>query len=200
MKKLMMAAAVALVAIGAQASACKWTASNILDPSDGTTALSGVAVWVFYDTDTTSWSGAKTLAYATAEAYVADLANSEKKAAALSSLEAGAFKTGTTTGTGQINIVDTRTGAKNWAAGNSVAGYAVIFDNADVSKAEHAIITSLPSAQNFTGTNQTKTFALGSQASATWNTVYNTADVPEPTSGLLMLLGVAGLALRRRRA
>ena len=29
---------------------------------------------------------------------------------------------------------------------------------------------------------------------------YNTAVVPEPTSGLLMLLGMAGLALRRRRA
>ena len=28
----------------------------------------------------------------------------------------------------------------------------------------------------------------------------NFAAVPEPTSGLLMLLGVAGLALRRRRA
>ncbi len=29
---------------------------------------------------------------------------------------------------------------------------------------------------------------------------FTTAAVPEPTSGLLMLLGVAGLALRRRRA
>ncbi|MCR5413849.1 MAG: PEP-CTERM sorting domain-containing protein, partial [Kiritimatiellae bacterium] len=29
---------------------------------------------------------------------------------------------------------------------------------------------------------------------------FKTAAVPEPTSGLLMLLGVAGLALRRRRA
>lgn len=31
-------------------------------------------------------------------------------------------------------------------------------------------------------------------------TSWSTASVPEPTSGLLMLLGMAGLALRRRRA
>ena len=34
--------------------------------------------------------------------------------------------------------------------------------------------------------------------SSGWQTV-TTSNVPEPTSGLLMLLGVAGLALRRRR-
>ena len=34
-------------------------------------------------------------------------------------------------------------------------------------------------------------------AGAGW---YSTAAVPEPTSGLLMLLGMAGLALRRKRA
>ena len=39
---------------------------------------------------------------------------------------------------------------------------------------------------------------LDSAASAA--TSWQTASVPEPTSGLLMLVGLAGLALRRRRA
>ena len=39
----------------------------------------------------------------------------------------------------------------------------------------------------------------GNMQSATQN-ASNWAAVPEPTSGLLMLIGIAGLALRRRRA
>ena len=38
---------------------------------------------------------------------------------------------------------------------------------------------------------------LSANAQAAWTQV---APIPEPTSGLLLLLGVAGLALRRRRA
>ena len=48
------------------------------------------------------------------------------------------------------------------------------------------------------------TFALGSQAAsqtATWGTVPggSTPDVPEPTSGLLLLVGAGMLALRRKQ-
>ena len=45
----------------------------------------------------------------------------------------------------------------------------------------------------------TQSIAFGNQESFTKNTS-NWVAVPEPTSGLLMLLGMAGLALRRRRA
>lgn len=45
-------------------------------------------------------------------------------------------------------------------------------------------------------------FAAASDFSGAWNTIEagTTGDVPEPTSGLLLLVGAAGLALRRRRA
>lgn len=39
--------------------------------------------------------------------------------------------------------------------------------------------------------------STASQAAGAWGSV---SDVPEPTSGLLMLIGMAGLALRRKRA
>ena len=35
---------------------------------------------------------------------------------------------------------------------------------------------------------------------STWSTVAGGASVPEPTSGLLLLIGMAGLALKRKRA
>ncbi len=47
----------------------------------------------------------------------------------------------------------------------------------------------------------TKTVGFGNLTTAsTTGGGWTTAAVPEPTSGLLMLLGMAGLALRRRRA
>jgi len=51
-------------------------------------------------------------------------------------------------------------------------------------------------AVNNTGTD-TFAWTAGTYGGAMWQEV---APVPEPTSGLLMLLGMAGLALRRRRA
>ena len=46
---------------------------------------------------------------------------------------------------------------------------------------------------------QTVTLSFGNMATATQN-ASNWQVVPEPTSGLMLLLGVAGLALKRKRA
>ena len=53
---------------------------------------------------------------------------------------------------------------------------------------------------SWSGMSTMTTAKFAADASYSAGGWYSTAAVPEPTSGLLMLLGVAGLALRRRRA
>ena len=83
-----------------------------------------------------------------------------------------------------------------------MGGYLVILDNANPADATKAYITDVQTTY-INGMGASSMLDWGDitamQSASAWKDV-NTGAVPEPTSGLLMLLGVAGLALRRRRA
>ena len=77
-----------------------------------------------------------------------------------------------------------------------------IFDGATIADSENVYLTQELSHTTYTGTNasQVKWGAqTASQTASNW-TAIGGSSVPEPTSGLLLLLGMAGLALKRKRA
>ena len=95
----------------------------------------------------------------------------------------------------------------SYATTDSQTAYFVIFanDKMYVSNTAAANYNSLdPSEVNAINFGAQSTPSKLSFDSGTYATNgagwYQAAAVPEPTSGLLMLLGMAGLALRRRRA
>ena len=137
----------------------------------------------------------------TSESQIADMI------AAGTDVSAYAFGAGTTTANGTVNVVPTASGKSITVAGDTVVeGFMVIFNDATVADATKFLVIGNDDcglANGYKKTVGASTAAVAFTAGNVANYVNNTAnwqDIPEPTSGLLLLLGVAGLALRRRRA
>ena len=161
-------------------------------------ALAGLAIamsanaatikWTFY-TNAATWNGYSVYAVSALSEFTS--------VSDIESAMVGAGSAATITGSRSYSATANYTGS--WSAGESVSFYYVIVDK----EAEKYWTSGLQSATAVTtGTPTASTFAAADGAAllSTAGTAFAGSPVPEPTSGLLMLLGVAGLALRRRRA
>ena len=175
MKKLMLAVATIALAVCAQAATVKWTGANIYEMGSTETKATGYLVYFISSSD-----------YSLSKA-TADL--NAKKTAFVSTY--GVASATTSSGAAMNTITTSAGNSESWT------GYLVIFNDSTINKATYAYITSEATkatgaagqAANLAFTNNT-----GTQTAGNWKAV------PEPTSGLLLLLGMAGLALKRKHA
>jgi len=181
-KKLMFMLAAVVTAAAVQAASVSWTCTNVKDSSGS--KISGVAY--FINAATLSQSDFKSL-------NGADAFNT-----ALSGMYS--WTPGTAGKYSSTAPVENATlGLSDAHEGYSV--YLAVFDTATITDSSNYYLTGVQSLDTLSGT-YTASVAFGnqstpSQAAGAWGSV---SDVPEPTSGLLMLIGLAGLALRRKRA
>ena len=185
MKKIMIAFAAIAMAVCANAATVMWSAANVYEMGSTTTKATGYTAFFLSTTDMFNGETqlAKGYSYADATAALA--------AGDISFLSDYAVSSATiNNGAGNNKATTDASNSQSWT------GYLVILDGT-LETAQNAYITS--TATKATGANGGQANLLfssntGTQSAANWQAV------PEPTSGLLMLVGLAGLALRRRRA
>ena len=185
MKKLMIALVAGVLAASVQAAAVTWGSGTIVNAA-GENAKATVTAKLFVINEATYTS---LMAYATDGTKLSDEIYSR-----YSSASADLTKTSTTKSV--ANLLD----AASYGTGDTA--YAAILYTYMDGETE----TYMGNIGSYTFDAEVD-FTVGKMSSliggaevGTVATAWSTAAVPEPTSGLLMLLGMAGLALRRRRA
>lgn len=184
MKKLMFILVAVAIAATTQAASVWWTCTGVKDSS--ATAVNGIAY--FLTTDLLSYSDAQALAGKGADAFT-------------TALGAAYSYTGSTGTFGKTSANAVSNEALGITGGTKYSAYLMIFDSATITDESNYYLTTTKDFTALEGATDVASVKWGSQSGSTaigaWSAV---SDVPEPTSGLLMLIGLAGLALRRKRA
>ena len=182
MKKLMILAAAMVATVAANAAAVSWSSGTITLPGGTQAGKNDVTAYLF---------NVEKSVYDTYAAMTDATALSDAIYSAYGSSIASADATKASTAKGVAKLSD----GSDYGVGNyyAVVLYTTTQDSKDYwmgNYATAAVEATMDVEVSFLATN------LGGTGGAT---AWSTAAVPEPTSGLLMLLGMAGLALRRRR-
>ena len=180
MRKLVLAIAIVSAAVMANAAAVDWTASQVFDAWETAAQSKNVAA--------SGWLG-----YVILEADYSTVTTALGTGDTSKLVDAAVGPVKTTTAKGQFTA--------STASGNVASGeqsfYLIVLNSGTLADVTGYAVSAKTTTTVDASLDTNITF--GSMKDATQSTSAWTA-VPEPTSGLLVLLGMAGLALKRKRA
>lgn len=191
MKKMIIAASIVCAAAIVQAASVSWNSGVVFGPSDSSGTLVASAGYKLADTATATmylFSIADATSYAKVQADGVWATYGEKlgdATASTSTLSSSKFSTLVTEG----------------HAASSTAYAAIIITYKDGDGKDWYLENLAQTTISDLGANATlNNLARYNGGLSSNGQIASWSSVPEPTSGLLMLVGLAGLALRRRRA